>query len=86
MIIEIKNLPQDRKIKHITFDITFEEDGSTAIKTTPVFMPDRVVTPVYGPIVQPVDPFQPPWNVTCTADSAQREHKDIPPEMTNVEF
>ncbi len=77
MIIEIKDLPTDRKVKHITFDITFEEDGSPIVKTIPIpHVP--VPSPVYGPIVPqpvmptpttPVDPLTPPWTVTCDASS-----------------
>ena len=101
MIIEIKDLPKDRKIKHITFDITFEEDGSPIVKTIP--MPHvPVPSPVYGPIVPQVDPLQPPWVVTSDVSSNAhvtnltavttpegpnaRAPKDIPPEMTNLEF
>jgi hypothetical protein len=99
MIIEIKDLPTDRKVKHITFDITFEEDGTHVVKTIP-HVP--VPSPVYGPIVPQVDPMQPPWTVTCdttanvpltnlTAPTTPegtnaRAPKDIPPEMTNMEF
>jgi hypothetical protein len=102
MLIEIKDWPSDRKIKHITFDITFEEDGSPVVKTIP--MPHvPVPSPVYGPIVPqpfmpspttPVDPLAPPWTVTCNttdvtnaaAVAPAREHKDIPPEMKDMEF
>ncbi len=92
MIIEIKDFPSDRKIKHITFDITFEEDGTPIVKTIPI--PQVPVPfPVYGPVTTPVNPMDPPWTVTCdtTANvpltsNAVREHKDIPPEMQNLEF
>ena len=96
MIIEIKDLPTDRKVKHITFDITFEEDGTHIVKTIPV------PSPVYGPIVPQVDPLQPPWIVTSDVSSNAnatnltavttpegpnaRAPKDIPPEMMNQEF
>jgi hypothetical protein len=99
MIIEIKDIPSDRKLKHITFDITFEEDGSPIIKSSPSYSPIQP-SPVYGPIVPqpfmptpttPVDITAPPWTVTCDASAnvpivTPREHKDIPPEMTNQEF
>ncbi len=100
MIIEIKDLPQDRKIKHITFDITFEEDGTQIVKSIPIpHVP--VPSPVYGPITTPVNPV-PPWTVTCDASANvpvtnltaattpegpnARAPKDIPPEMMNQEF
>lgn len=102
MIIEIKDLPSDRKVKHITFDITFEEDGSPVVKTFPTLPTPIVPSPVYGPIVPqpfmptpttPVDPLAPPWTVTCDTtvnvplgNGAVREHKDVPPEMKDMEF
>lgn len=103
MIIEIKDWPSDRKIKHITFDITFEEDGSHVVKTTPAYPMPIMPSPVYGPIVPqpfmptpttPVDPLAPPWIVTSDVANATnaaavapaREHKDVPPEMKDMEF
>lgn len=95
MIIEIKDLPNDRKLKHITFDITFEEDGSPIVKSIPTYQP----APVYVPIVPqpmmpvpttPIDPLAPPWTVTCDTSTSVapvvREHKDVPPEMKDMEF
>lgn len=99
MLIEIKDWPSDRKIKHITFDITFEEDGSHVVKTTPSYPMPIMPSPVYGPIVPqpfmptPVDPLAPPWIVTSDATTntaaavaPAREHKDVPPEMKDMEF
>lgn len=101
MIIEIKDLPTDRKVKHITFDITFEEDGTPVVQQVPsgpIVMP----SPVYGPVTTPINPMQPPWTVTCDASANVplnnltsattpegpnvRAPKDIPPEMMNQEF
>lgn len=82
MIIEIKDLPSDRKVKHITFDITFEEDGTPIVKTMPI---------VPQPIVQP-SPVTSNLNFPSTPEGPNprgiesRPQKDIPPEMTNVEF
>lgn len=72
MIIEIKNLPEGRKVKHINVDITFEEDGAVV----------KTVTEEKSP--QPNVKFDnvptPPQTVV------EREHKEIPPEMQDLEF
>lgn len=67
MIIEIKNLPQGRKVKHINVDITFEEDGvSVDTKTT---------NQIEMPIVE-----------SPQKEPTKREQKEVPPEMTDMEF
>ena len=76
MIIEIKDLPSDRKVKHITFDITFEEDGTPIVKQSPA---QQIIQHVHAAPVPVTAPIEMPM-VT------PREHKDIPPEMTNMEF
>lgn len=75
MIIEIKDLPSDRKVKHITFDITFEEDGTPIVKQLPAQQ-----------IIQHVHSAPAPTTVTTPIGQTERAHKDIPPEMTNMEF
>jgi hypothetical protein len=82
MIIEIKDLPSDRKVKHITFDITFEEDGTPIVKTMPIVPHQHVQTiPVTSNLNFPSTPEGPnPRSIET------RPQKDIPPEMTNVEF
>lgn len=87
MIIEIRDLPSDRKVKHITFDITFE-DGEPVVKTTP-YNPAPPGTPIFP---HQNDPFGPPYTVTCDTTTAfattpvVRKQKDIPPEMKDMEF
>ena len=88
MIIEIKNLPTDRKVKHITFDISFEDDGTPVVKTsTPTVETTTKPTPA-SPSVQAAP--QPQQNnqptPTPVVDNTNREHKEVPPEMTDMEF
>lgn len=90
MIIEIKDLPQDRKVKHITFDITFEEDGSPIVKSTPT-VPYIVPAMPQSPYVVTSDTTAnvPVTNLTAPTTPEgpnARAPKDIPPEMTNMEF
>lgn len=115
MIIEIKDLPEGRKVKHINVDITFEEDGvvvktdktdkkpySPTVTITPDDIDDACVDPE-TPILEPfeeseidfssnqrpvvdkdflsVDEFEPK-----VPEPIIREKKEIPPEMTDMEF
>ena len=63
MIIEIKNLPSGRKVKHINVDITFEEDNVSVVAKTD----NKLEVPV-------------------AESSPKREQKEVPPEMTDMEF
>lgn len=83
MIIEIKDLPSDRKVKHITFDITFEDDGTPIIKSTPV-VPQTIVQPHVNPTSNLNFPSTPEGPNPRAI--VERPHRDIPPEMTNAEF
>jgi hypothetical protein len=76
MIIEIKDLPQGRKVKHINVDITFEEDGVVVkTKTEPTDS---------GSVDLPK--FDMSENTIPVSEPIEREHKEIPPEMTDMEF
>lgn len=92
MIIEIKDLPTDRKVKHITFDITFEEDGTPIVKGTPIFPHQHVQPYVSTTGVNETIPVTSNLNYPTTPEGPNprsietRPQKDIPPEMTNVEF
>jgi hypothetical protein len=75
VLIRIEDFPSDRKIKHITFDVTFEEDGSYKSRTEQhVILPTAPVTKTTG------------VNESMPITSDVRSHKDIPPEMTDMEF
>jgi len=99
MLIEIKNLPQDKAVKHITIDITFDEDGTHKTKIKQDYAVPEVKTPTYGPpyIVgdfanpaQQVFPLVHPAIVDThihvgTTTSLASTHA-IPKEMTDSEF
>lgn len=88
MIIEISGLPEGQKIKHINVDIQFEDDGSAVVKTKatpshkePLSVDTKSVLGVsddFG-ISDEIIPDMP--NI-----EEKREKKDIPPEMTDMEF
>lgn len=92
MIIEIKGLPDGHKIKHINVDITFA-DGSCVVKTHAEQRHDVKVEHVQS--VQSVQSVQ---NVEHNDDDHReviaapsnnietRPKKEIPPEMTDMEF
>ena len=93
MLIEIKDLPKDRNIKRVSFDIEFE-DGE--IKTvTPMqskFVEKAVREEQYGYSTDFV--FNTQTSITSERDiptatyseDIKREQKEIPPEMKDVEF
>lgn len=86
MIIEIKGLPSGRQVKHINVDITFE-DGNPVIKTNVTeknlvnssdennqhAFPDTDSIHENKPIEMPTIP-------------ETRDKKEVPPEMTDMEF
>lgn len=87
MLIEIKDLPQGKSIKHITIDISFDEDGTPQTKVKQDYVVPEVKTPTYGPPYiapnhsHPVHPaiVDPHIAVGTTATA-------IPKEMTDLEF
>jgi len=77
MLIEIKDLPTDRKIKQIKFDITFEDgsDCNEIADNKPNTITAVVATTEsVNPIVNPTVPDTP------------RKSVPIPDEMTNLEL
>lgn len=88
MIIEIKDLPPGRKIKQISVDVIFEEDG--------VKVSQQKITPTDNSCqqndpVEPVEPVEPEiekhQDIKPPAqDIKTREAKDVPDEMLNMEF
>ena len=92
MIIEIKGLPDGHKIKHINVDITFA-DGSCVVKTHAEQRHDLKVEHV-GRAVQDPQDQQDQHNdddhreviAAPSNDIDTRPKKEIPPEMTDMEF
>lgn len=94
MLIEIKDLPQGKSIKHITIDISFDEDGTPQTKVKQDYVVPEVKTPTYGPpyiapnhshpaqqVFAPVHPaIVDPHIAVGTTVTA------IPKEMTDLEF
>lgn len=70
MRIEIVDLPANRKVKHLKVDIVFEEDGSVTSTTS---VKEAISNTVEEKITPPTIP-------------EQREKKDVPPEMLDLEF
>ena len=93
MIIEISGLPEGQKIKHINVDIKFEDDGSATVNSTVDGKEtDKSFneTPVNEEPLS-VDTVQALGTgtddlITAPLIDEEREHKDIPPEMTDMEF
>lgn len=75
MIIEIRDIPKDRKVKHITFDITFEEDNVLNLNKT-----NKCDIQSFN-IKQDINN-----NTSIPVKHNEREYKEIPPEMTDMEF
>jgi len=93
MIIEIKDLPKDRNVKKVRFDIEFEDGDVKVISGTPTF--DSGVT--YADVEPTIEPTQNDYNgpenneptpVTSdiVEDIEQREQKAVPNEMLDMEF
>ena len=92
MIIEIKGLPDGHKIKHINVDITFA-DGSCVVKTHAEQRHD-VKDEHVGHAAQDQQDQQDQHNdddhreviAAPSNDIDTRPKKEIPPEMTDMEF
>ncbi len=84
MIIEIKGLPEGQKIKHINVDIEFDDSGEIeSVNVNPLTegsyktnAKEQSVTNL-KPVIQ-----APP----ATSQDTNREQKEIPNEMKNIEF
>ncbi len=83
MIIEIKGLPDGHKIKHINVDITFA-DGSCVVKTHAEQRHDLKVEHVQN--VEHNDDDHREVIAAPSNDIDTRPKKEIPPEMTDMEF
>ena len=89
MIIEIKGLPDGHKIKHINVDITFA-DGSCVVKTHAEQRHDVKVEHVehveHAVRDQHNDDDHREVIAAPSNDIDARPKKEIPPEMTDMEF
>jgi hypothetical protein len=79
MIIEIKDLPKDRNVKSVNFTIEFEDGDVKSVKPTTV-----VEKPVDVEVDSDIEFDKPESNMPEV--TLHREHKEIPPEMTDMEF
>ena len=90
MIIEIKGLPDGQAIKHINVDITFDESGPVVKSTV-----DTTSEP--HSFKQPSQPasIAPTTSQESSVDNGaiprpvidtERERKEVPSEMTDMEF
>jgi hypothetical protein len=88
MIIEIKDLPPGRKVKQISVDVIFEEDG-VKVSQQNITSTDKLCKPndpfihesPGEPQIEKHQDIKPPEQ-----DFEQREAKDVPDEMLNMEF
>lgn len=89
MIIEIKGLPDGHKIKHINVDITFA-DGSCVVKTHAEQRHDVKVEHVGHTAQDQQDQHNDDDHREVIAALRNaiyaRPKKEIPPEMTDMEF
>jgi hypothetical protein len=87
MIIEIKGLPENQKIKHINVDITFDDSGSPIVKTPALELSDtfdvneKITTNRVG-----TQSAQDTATPRTQNDDVNRPKREIPSEMTNIEF
>lgn len=97
MIIEIKDIPQGKKIKHLSVDIDFTDSESSENEIKPVVktvsekmpVPEKVVktkkTPEKEQKVESVERTE-KLDSLPEVNITDREEKAIPEEMTNLEF
>lgn len=88
MIIEIKDLPPGRKVKQISVDVTFEEDGvkvsQQEITSTDNSRPHTEPVITDNPVEPEIEKHQD--TKSPVKDFESREAKDVPDEMLNMEF
>lgn len=101
MIIEIKDIPQGKKIKHLSVDIDFTDSESTSVNSfEDDFEPIKTVqkkvskTSKVSQVSQFINPVNPvseskqesKKDLLPDVNISDREEKEIPQEMTNAEF
>lgn len=96
MIIEIKDLPEGRKVKHINVDISFEEDGNVKVQTNNnIDFYEMPTTVNYSTASEKDENIEEKVESTESTESVKIEkpvikerkaNKDIPPEMTDMEL
>lgn len=93
MIIEIKDLPHGRKVKHINVDITFEEDGGVVVNASSDTQPSISTRNFPESPIDPKDPIdhqetqsESPSDIERPVISEDRPKKEVPSEMLDLEF
>lgn len=94
MIIEIKDIPQGKKIKHLSVDIDFTDSDSTSVNEyEPTIKTVQEKTPKVPQVSQFMNPVktEPKQEIQKNdllpeVNISNREEKAIPEEMANAEF
>lgn len=97
MIIEVKDIPQGKKIKHLSVDIDFTDSENTSVneyeptiktvqdKTPKVSQVSQVSQFMNSEVSEPKQETQ-KNDLLPEVNISNREEKAIPEEMTNAEF
>lgn len=85
MIIKIEGLPEGQKIKHINVDISFE-DGEAVVKTKADPVYDTPKPDVKFDNTVEINPIKGDYPSEMPMIPGNREKKEIPPEMQDMEF
>ena len=88
MKIEITGLPEGQKIQHINVDITFEEDGTPIVETKQEMQEKSLIRKNTEAKKNDVSENQhvPGAPVPPIINNDNREQKEVPSEMTDMEF
>lgn len=84
MIIEIKDLPQDRNVKKVTFDIEFEDGEVQTVVQTPQVVKISGIKPDDIPTIDTTKTTG--VNEGPQITNENRPQKEIPSEMTDMVF
>ncbi len=87
MIIEIRGLPEGQKIKKLTVDVDFDEEGNASTVTRVKPQRDNEAMKAHVEAQVPPVNVQPPMTqVPQPSVDGPRAAKEIPPEMQDLEF
>lgn len=97
MIIEVKDIPQGKKIKHLSVDIDFTDSEGSENTSVNEYKPTIKTVQEKAPKVSQVSQFMNPVKTEPKQETqkndllpevniSNREEKAIPEEMTNAEF
>ena len=87
MIIEIKDLPEGRKVQRILVDIVFEDSGTPEeSQTLNVSNPGNTIKKENKDRTEPLVHTEPVLETTKDTDFENRPERAIPQEMLNIEF